>query len=819
MTTRSLAALVLGLSAAVWAVAEPCRDRWDLTFGWRHLTGSGNALAPVQWGETRQVMVLGRFEEAIGVEGAPSPSGAVMWDGVLPSNPLPADYAGPIPTEIWCAATAPEELGGELYAAGLFRWTPNDPAAEPRVALFRDSAWEIIASPTQGRVREMLFHDDGDGPELYIGGEFLYVNGWPAPWLAKRSGSTWKKVGAGVSGPVLALHSLATGGEPALLVGGDFVQAGGTSVLRIAMWDGASWSPLGAGFNGAVHEIAVDFKSGEHVIYAGGEFTRTGEDLAVGVARWDGVQWAPVGNAASTTRVEAITFWRRDDAEAEMYAGGRIPIDGVNYGLARLVDGDWVGVENIWSNVHDLGVYSLSGASEPLLVVAGSNCLGRNVFAAFDGADVLTFCNGADPTIHDGGRGLIAHDDGAGEKLYMLGESGFIGGVGSPGLTRWNGRSWEISNGWDWGNTWDATTITFDGRPALAIVGEDIFVEGSRVGAFVVWDGASLHTPQGGIPGLNARGRAIVEFVEAGVPWIVVCGNFEISAGTPATFIAAWNGEEWRSLDAGLTADATPYALAVFDDGSGPALYAAGRRMVGGSTLARWDGSAWAPVVGAPMSWTIRSMAVGDLGEGPRLHVSGDFVYGFPGSMGAWSILSWDGATWRPVGQPLRNPGIGSAAVHKIQIEDVQGVPTLLAGGRFTASGPVPLRHVARWSEGRWRPLGRGIESISALDPVRGFAVQEDGNTTSIFVCGAFDGDLYNGMSDVGRFVICAPAPLTTLADVNTDGVVDLVDVEQVARAIGDRRSESRNMLDINGDGAVDAADIEAVLGAIGETP
>src|SRR6185503_10408989 len=73
-------------------------------------------------------------------------------------------------------------------------------------------------------------------------------------------------------------------------------------------------------------------------------------------------------------------------------------------------------------------------------------------------------------------------------------------------------------------------------------------------------------------------------------------------------------------------------ALAVFDDGSGPALYLAGDFNTAGSLpvrdLARWDGSSWsAPGVFAPDTGasTVHALTVFDDGSGPALYAAGVF--------------------------------------------------------------------------------------------------------------------------------------------------------------------------------------------------
>jgi hypothetical protein len=71
-------------------------------------------------------------------------------------------------------------------------------------------------------------------------------------------------------------------------------------------------------------------------------------------------------------------------------------------------------------------------------------------------------------------------------------------------------------------------------------------------------------------------------------------------------------------------------ALAVFDDGDRPALYAGGIFTVAGgvtaSNIARWDGTSWAPLGSGTSDDGVSAITGFDDGSGPGLHVGGYFT-------------------------------------------------------------------------------------------------------------------------------------------------------------------------------------------------
>lgn len=99
-------------------------------------------------------------------------------------------------------------------------------------------------------------------------------------------------------------------------------------------------------------------------------------------------------------------------------------------------------------------------------------------------------------------------------------------------------------------------------------------------------------------------------------------------------------------------------AMAVYDDGHGPALYVAGEFEVAGEiqagSIARFDGSTWEALPGpggasvaSDYGFGIQAMEVFDDGSGPALYVAGSFEesLGLPPN----GIARWDGATWTRV--------------------------------------------------------------------------------------------------------------------------------------------------------------------------
>lgn len=133
---------------------------------------------------------------------------------------------------------------------------------------------------------------------------------------------------------------------------------------------------------------------------------------------------------------------------------------------------------------------------------------------------------------------------------------------------------------------------------------------------------------------------------------LYVSGSLTVAGGTPVNGMARWDGKAWSAVPA--DAHISAHALAVHDDGTGPALYAAGTFTVAngapGNRIAKWDGAEWS-TLGLGMNAAVRALAVFDdglasgngdgRGDGPALFVGGDFT--MAGNETANRIAKWTG--------------------------------------------------------------------------------------------------------------------------------------------------------------------------------
>jgi hypothetical protein len=314
-------------------------------------------------------------------------------------------------------------------------------------------------------------------------------------------------------------------------------------------------------------------------------------------------------------------------------------------------------------------------------------------------------------------RVLAVFDDGNGPRMYAGGDF-FYYGAERAGLNlgRWAGPLWEEVGG---------------GSPS------------GPVSCMLVWDDPA--TPAG--DELYIGG----EFHDIGTY------PYDGPDSKDVRYIAKWDGHEWSYLDTGLNAYPRPTnvrALTVFDDGTGPSLYAAGYFNKSGDLstqlldIARWDGAHWQAVGGGlvqPNPYDpaegVHCMSVYDDGSGPALYVGG--MFDLAGDVPVKGLARWDGQAWSAVGEPLLQtcPEFCPIKVYTLCTFDDGTGPALWVGGDFQAPG-VPAKWTARFREGTWEVAGEVFghrRHGHPLTKIQTMTVQDAGDGPALYMGGLFE--------------------------------------------------------------------------------
>lgn len=175
-------------------------------------------------------------------------------------------------------------------------------------------------------------------------------------------------------------------------------------------------------------------------------------------------------------------------------------------------------------------------------------------------------------------------------------------------------------------------------------------------------------------------------------------GVFSNAGGTPASYIARWDGSQWHALGSGATAGGIVQALTVTPDGrmiAGGSFPSMGG-VVGTGNVAQWDGSAWS-ALGSGTDARVYALASNSAGS---VFAGGNF--GSPSAR----VAEWDGANWWSL---LGDPDQSVVSLF------VGSDNTLYAGGNFQNIGSVPANAVARWDGTSWQAFGNAFATVEAL--------------------------------------------------------------------------------------------------------
>ena len=222
----------------------------------------------------------------------------------------------------------------------------------------------------------------------------------------------------------------------------------------------------------------------------------------------------------------------------------------------------------------------------------------------------------------------------------------------------------------------------------------------------------------GGAPGIAGEVEDLLVFDDGTGPELYAAGQFFAAGATAARGIAKWDGASWSDVGGHVTGSSSCNAMVIFDDGSGPALYA------GLSGVSRWDGAQW---TSTGLVGSVEAMAVFDDGTGPALYVGGQSGYTWPGGS-ASRIARFDGTSWSGLGSGL------NGSVWALTVFDDGSGPSLYAGGAFTTAGGASANRIAKWDGTLWSALGSGVTTT-----LRALAVFDDGNGPALYAGATFN--------------------------------------------------------------------------------
>ena len=327
----------------------------------------------------------------------------------------------------------------------------------------------------------------------------------------------------------------------------------------------------------------------------------------------------------------------------------------------------------------------------------------------------------------------------SGSNLYVGGYFTNAGRITANGIAKWDGNNWSAM-GSGMGKAYLGTPAVY----ALAASGSNVFAGGpftvaggSPANYIAKWDGSNW----------SALGLGMNDAVNALVlsgSDLYAGGYFTTAGGIAATNVAEWNGTAWSAVGSGMGG----HFIAAYDPScvttlamAGSDLYAGGHFTTAGgvtaTNIAKWNGSGWSAlnlgVGGGPNAEpNVTALAV----SGNELYVGGIFTVATVAGGQAYCIAKWDGSNWSAVGSGVDGGAPGTFT--QVSALAVAG-GNIYAGGNFTMAGGATANNFAWWNGNSWTAMGSGLggsppgeyPNISAL-AVSGNDVYIGGNFTTV---------------------------------------------------------------------------------------
>jgi hypothetical protein len=233
-------------------------------------------------------------------------------------------------------------------------------------------------------------------------------------------------------------------------------------------------------------------------------------------------------------------------------------------------------------------------------------------------------------------------------------------------------------------------------------------------------------------------------------PELVVVGANMPAFTTPSQFAVKLAASGWVQVNAGVVSGA-PTGVRVLDLGQGPRLFITGsfalsRGTSGTSKVAIWDGTGWSGLGNPGQFWSNGGILPNnaplvsfDDGAGAALYAAT-----YTGSQAF--VRRWNGSAWETT---ATFTDASSAGVADLQVIDLGNGPELYAAGMFDSVEGVPANSIARWNGARWEAVGpAGLSGwIASL------AVRDTGNGPTLYAGGPINLGRNSGTDPVVKLV------------------------------------------------------------------
>jgi len=469
--------------------------------------------------------------------------------------------------------------GPALYVGGTFEGA--DGIESPGLIRWDGIQWLAVSdgmtSGVQGAVYALESWNDGSGQALYVAGQFSQAGSEPANNVARWDGTRWQRLGPGVNARVNTLQAIDEGPRTSLYAGGQFDSSGGAQPSRIARWSGTDWITMSTGMNADVLAMTLHDAGDGPRLYAGGNFSRAGFSGATGVAAWDGVVWSPLGEGLGPDVTVLALASFNDGSGPALFASGEMPYAGAvmtNHVGRWTRDSGWA-VLGPGFDAPALALLPSTRSGEPTLYAGGvfaqAGGMPANHVAAWSVSGWQSLGDGVDGTVH----ALAEFDDGRGTALYVAGEFVTAGRVPAARIARWDGSSWEsVGTGLN-GPAYALAVFDSGNGAELYAAGEFQFAGDTDALNIARWDGLTWSPADWGI---NGPIQALVVHDLGNGPTLFAGGTFSVAGRGSANNIAQWDGERWRPLTGGVSGGEAPSvrALLAINDARGPELIIAG---------------------------------------------------------------------------------------------------------------------------------------------------------------------------------------------------------------------------------------------------